>query len=60
MNKSEVHSPKDALCQVETARPSSSGEDPLTLSIYFHYHLPLQKGMSLHLNKFEYAIPKNP
>ena len=40
--------------------PSGSGEDDfLNSSIYFHNNLPLEKCRTLHLNKLEFASPKD-
>ena len=62
MNKCESLSPKDALCQV-----------CLKLALWFlrrflkfvnvfslfRYYLPLEKGLALHLNKYESPSPKD-
>ena len=62
LNKLESPSPKDALCQVWLKlalwfwRRFFNFVNDFSL---FFYHLPLEKGGALHLNKFESPSPKD-
>ena len=54
LNKVEFPSSKDSLCLILLNQSKSYGEEVLN----FCYHLPLKKGMTLHLNKVEFSLPR--
>ena len=62
-NKLEFPLPKDALCQVwlKLAQWFWRRRCLNFVNVYLllHYYLPLEKGMSLHLNKLEFPLPKD-
>ena len=63
LNIHELHSPKDALCQIWLKLAQwflrRIFKDFVNVFSLFRNYLPLEKGGALRLNKFEYPSPKD-